>query len=458
MAQFEFNGTSDDDLLDQSSALYGVVLRGLEGDDTLLGGRGADRLAGHDGHNLLNGGGGSDLFFVAPNPLQFNTVIGGDGRDTLVVGLTSAQYADPAIRAALSQLDYFITKQASDPTAHFVSEALHLDVTEVEASSVRVEAALAPVAKVVPGAFAVLFENRAESYGGVDYTLGSRWVVDGANFVSGDTFAAVERDWHVVGSADFNGDLKADVLWQNQLTGDVSVWVMNGDSFVSGNTVLSPPAGSDWKVFGSGDFNGDGRAEILMVRSVTDPATGLPYADLSLLTLDSAGQTLLSGDGIAKAESGWTVAGIGDFDGDGKSDLLWRDGSGHVAIWEMDGAGFLRGDTVSVISPDWSAAGTGDFDGDGRSDILWRNADGRVSIWEMNGLLVRDAATIYNPGAEWQVAGIADHDGDGRSDILWRHMPVGGSDVTELQVWTMHGMAVAATGTLAYVPNDWQTV
>lgn len=458
MAYVEVNGTTGNDLLDYSSFTGTVVLRGLDGDDTLLGGSGPDRLVGGDGHNLLIGNGGNDLFFVRPNPLEFNTVFGGSGRDTLVVTLTAEQYASPAIRAALSRLDYFMAKQVSEPEARFVDEVLHLDVSGVEAALVRVEAVLQPVTKVVPGAFAVFFENATQSYLGTDYTLGSRWVVDGAAFVRGATFAAVERAWHMVGSADFNGDLKADVLWQNQTTGAVSVWTMDGDTFLQGNTVLTPPAGSGWKVFGTGDFNGDGRADILMARTVTDPATGLRYADLSILTLSADGQTLLSGDNIAKAGSGWSVAGIGDFDGDGKSDLLWRDGSGHVAIWEMDGATFLRGDTVSIVTLDWSVAGTGDFDGDGRADILWRNTDGQVSIWLMNGLLVKDAATIYNPGPEWRVAGIADRDGDGRSDILWRHAPVAGSDVTELQVWTMHGMTVASAGTLAYVSNDWQTV
>jgi hypothetical protein len=458
MVQYVWNGTSGDDDLDASGSTSSVVLRGYDGDDTLRGGFGADRLAGHDGHNLLYGNDGNDFLFVSPNPMQFDTVYGGNGYDTLVVGLTAAQYATPAIRAALSQLDHFIARQASDPTAHFVSEALHLDVAGVEASSVRVEATLKPVNKVVPGALAVFFENDAVSYLGTDYTLGSRWVVDGANFVQGATFAVVERDWNMVGSADFNGDLKADVLWQNTATGAVSVWTMDGDAFLQGNTVLTPPAGSGWEVFGTGDFNGDGRAEILMARTVTDPATNLPYADLSVLTLTADGQGLLSADPIAKADSGWSVAGIGDFDGDGKSDLLWRDAAGHVAVWEMDGATFLRGDTVSVISPDWRVAGTGDFDGDGRSDILWRNTDGRVSIWEMNGLLVKDAATIYNPGADWLVAGIADHNGDGRSDIVWRHAPIAGTDVTEVKVWTMNGLAVTSAGTLAFVPNDWQTI
>ena len=89
----------------------------------------------------------------------------------------------------------------------------------------------------------------------------------------------------------------------------------------------------------------------------------------------------------------------------------------------MNGADFLRGDTVSNIDPAWTVLGTGDFDGDGRSDILWRNTNGAVSIWKMNGLLVKAAATIYSGGPEWLVAGIGDHNGDGKSDILWRHAP-----------------------------------
>jgi hypothetical protein len=394
MAQVTITGTSGPDRLDGSLYTDNLVLLGLAGDDTLIGGLKADRLAGGDGHNVLYGGDGNDGFFVFLAPDEFNIIYGDAGRDLIAIQVTAAQYATPQVRSALSQLDYFMAKQSSDPAAVFVNETLHLEMSGVERALVRVEATINPVANLVPGALAVLFQNDTASYLGTDYTLGSRWVVDGANFVHGATFAAVDRDWHIVGSADFNGDLKADVLWQHATTGAISVWTMDGDAFLAGNTVLTPEAGAGWTVFGTGDFNGDGRADILMSRTVTDPGTGLAYADLSLLTLTADGQTLLSGEAIAKAASGWSVAGIGDFDGDGKADLLWNDGFGKVAVWEMDGANFLRGDTISIIDPAWSVVGTGDFDGDGRSDILWRNTDGKVSIWEMNGLLVKDAATI----------------------------------------------------------------
>jgi hypothetical protein len=40
------------------------------------------------------------------------------------------------------------------------------------------------------------------------------------------------------------------------------------------------------------------------------------------------GTTIASTGGLGNIPTTWTVVGIGDFNGDGKSDLLWRDTSG----------------------------------------------------------------------------------------------------------------------------------
>ena len=45
----------------------------------------------------------------------------------------------------------------------------------------------------------------------------------------------------------------------------------------------------------------------------------------------------------------------------------------------------LRGASRSEPGPSWHAIGTGDFNGDGKSDILLQNTSGHVAIWEMNG-------------------------------------------------------------------------
>ena len=59
---------------------------------------------------------------------------------------------------------------------------------------------------------------------------------------------------------------------------------------------------------------------------------------------------------------------------------------GQAAIWEMNGTNVISEAAVADNpGPSWKAIGTGDFNGDGKSDILWQNADGQAAIWEMNG-------------------------------------------------------------------------
>ena len=48
---------------------------------------------------------------------------------------------------------------------------------------------------------------------------------------------------------------------------------------------------------------------------------------------------------------------------------------------------------------------TGDFNGDGKSDVLWQGQDGTPAIWTMDGthVLSVGVAGSFNPGADWHV-------------------------------------------------------
>jgi serralysin len=74
-----------------------------------------------------------------------------------------------------------------------------------------------------------------------------------------------------------------------------------------------------------------------------------------------------------------------DFNGDGRSDVLWRNSlSGDVTNWLSQPNGGFVGNTQYAYnnsSSEWHIVGTGDFNGDGRDDILWRNDNGRVTNW-----------------------------------------------------------------------------
>jgi hypothetical protein len=51
----------------------------------------------------------------------------------------------------------------------------------------------------------------------------------------------------------------------------------------------------------------------------------------------------------------------------------------------------------------WQIAQTGDFNGDGKSDILWTDTSGNLAIWFMNGSTVTSAVGLGSVGTTWTV-------------------------------------------------------
>jgi len=99
----------------------------------------------------------------------------------------------------------------------------------------------------------------------------------------------------------------------------------------------------------------------------------------------------------------WGVVGIGDFDGDGKSDVLWRDDqTGSNAIWRSANAA-TRIAVTGVASQQWQVAAVGDYDGDGKSDILWRNgSSGADVIWKSGNSATQQAVTAVT-SLTWKI-------------------------------------------------------
>jgi FG-GAP-like repeat len=195
------------------------------------------------------------------------------------------------------------------------------------------------------------------------------WEMSGLQIIGegSPAHAPVTTDWHVQGIGDFNGDFSSDFLWRQDGSGQVYVWEMNGQQVHAEGAVAHAFVTDDWHVQGIGDFNGDVKSDVLWRQD----GSGQVYV------WEMNGQQVQAEGAVqhAPVTNDWQVEGIGDFNGDGKSDVLWRqDGSGQVYVWEMNGQQVQAEGAVqhAPVTSDWHVQGVNDFNADGNSDVLWR--------------------------------------------------------------------------------------
>lgn len=248
------------------------------------------------------------------------------------------------------------------------------------------------------------------------------------------TFAvdAVREPWpHPVDHCtlgDFDGDARLDLACTSGTTLHVARslaigWQLSSDAL----TGLGVAPGNGHEIV-AGDFNADG------------------LGDMTIATQAGSGWTLLAGrsngaggfDWTSQSASGWTHGSAserhrltgGDFDGDGKNDVMLvrtMPGADAVYIGLAAKGATARYRLSQVASAPWlDAATTGDFDGDGRTDLLltdrqvWARGlgDGQFAApptW-IGSLPDCDIdPDLYGKAA---LVSAADLNGDGRSDVL----------------------------------------
>ena len=195
--------------------------------------------------------------------------------------------------------------------------------------------------------------------------------------------------------ADFNGDGKADILWQND-NGQPAIWLMDGTNvtFVRRRRPVIPGRPGTSKA--RGDFNGDGKADILWQNDNGTPAIW-PMDGTNITFVGAVGSSIRGPPGMSKAR--------GDFNGDGKADILWQNDNGKPAIWPMDGTNVTSWRRRPANpGPTWHV-GRGRFQRrrQGRYSLAERQR--HAGVWPMDGTNATVVSTVgpFNPGATWDM-------------------------------------------------------
>jgi hypothetical protein len=142
---------------------------------------------------------------------------------------------------------------------------------------------------------------------------------------------------------------------------------------------------------------------------------------------------------------------LADFDGDGKSDILWRhNATGQLYIWLMNGLNLADlGCPGTIVDPAWQILGTADFSCDDKADLLWQNSStGQRYLWIMSGREATATAPLADNYLGGHLERIADFNGDGKADMLWRNGGTG-----QVYLWLMNATQISVEGVPITVGN-----
>jgi Bacterial Ig-like domain len=281
------------------------------------------------------------------------------------------------------------------------------------------------------------------------------WRFDGLNYMDTRTVtSAMDAGWRFEAIGDFDGDRAEDILWRHSSTNELVVWLLDpetatiktGSGYIKQTATQNYMIPDSFRVVGVGDTNGDGKGDIIW-RNESAQTTVVWYMNGSQF-VDGGAVRLAGQTGPLLNDASWELVDTTRINDDAKFDIVWRNRtSNQVVNWIMDGNVITTGGTTSQrLGAAYDIESVGDFNGDGRGDLLWRDTQGNVQMWLVNAqynnydiqtLKLSNGTAVPTVGTEFKLVGVEDFSGDGKSDIVWRHQTSGA-----LVLWNMDGATI----------------
>ncbi|MGW0085780.1 N-acetylmuramoyl-L-alanine amidase [Streptomyces sp. NPDC003393] len=201
--------------------------------------------------------------------------------------------------------------------------------------------------------------------------------------------------------ADGTGDMVA-----RDGSGSGSLWYYQGNSNLNKPFRSRVLVGYGWNTYnglwGARDLTGDGKPDL-----VARDKSGVLWLYAGTGTNTAKGQFL----GRTRIGGGWNTYNLmtstGDITGDGKADLVARDKSGVLWLYQGTGQASAPFAARTRIGGGWSVyntlAGVSDLDHDGRGDLLARDSDGNLWFYKGTGQASAPFAGRVKNGWGWQI-------------------------------------------------------
>jgi len=244
-------------------------------------------------------------------------------------------------------------------------------------------------------------------------------------------------EWRILGTGDFSGSHRSDLLIQNIASGDVHLWI-NFDGPPDGDIFLRNVK-PGWVVEAIADLDGDGKSDIVwrFIGSPLNPPVNPDDAGVVFVWFMN-GNVISEIKARGGAPLAWSLVGVTDLDGDGLGDLVWQSPTGTTrGIFSLSGRNFVNR-LLGNVPTGYTMVKVLDFDADGNGDLLFRNAAGKVKLWRMNGSTLLAEVNLPDTDSTWVFYAATDLNGDGTGDIIWKK-PNG-----SLVLWLMNASSPAA--------------
>ena len=228
------------------------------------------------------------------------------------------------------------------------------------------------------------------------------------------------------GGIDIDGNNKS-VLLVSSTAGATQAGRLVNNAFQWSSTAALNP-GANFRSLGAVDFAGTGKSDLAALEVVNLNASGQGDARLYRNFSTAGGGTSLR---LVKPE--WDVQVVGDLDGDGFGDLVWRfrgqspniDDQGVSYIWFTDGNGVVQVRKRGGAPLTWKLLGAADLNGDNGADMVYVSPTNALRV-----LMATPARTCANLSGGNLAAGstalkMADFTGNRRGDILTRNATTG---------------------------------